>query len=67
MAVGLRPSIIRRYDMSEYNIRKRSEAIAYLKSRGKHLLTTNFLPTNAANTDVAKTMEAYKNETNKVV
>jgi len=48
--------------LSEYNIRKRAEAVAYLKSRGKHLLTTNFLPTNAANTDVAKTMEAYKKE-----
>lgn len=47
---------------SEYNIRKRSEAIAYLKSRGKHLLSTNFLPTNAANTDIRKTMEAYKKE-----
>ena len=53
--------------MSEYNIRKRSEAIAYLKSRGKHLLSTNFLPTNAANTDIRKTMEEFKNETNKVV
>ena len=47
---------------SEYNIRKRSEAIAYLKSRGKHLLTTNFLPTNAANTNVKETIEAYKKE-----
>lgn len=53
--------------MSEYNIRKRAEAVAYLKSRGKHLLSTNFLPTNAANTDIRKTMEEYKNETNKVV
>ena len=48
--------------MSEYNIRKRAEAVAYLKSRGKHLLSTSFTPTNAANTDVAKTMEAYKKE-----
>jgi len=53
--------------VSEYNIRKRAEAVAYLKSRGKHLLSTNFLPTNAANTDIRKTMEEYKNETNKVV
>ena len=47
---------------SEYNIRKRSEAVAYLKMRGKHLLTTNFLPTNAANTDIRKTMEEFKHE-----
>lgn len=53
--------------MSEYNIRKRTEAVAYLKMRGKHLLSTNFLPTNAANTDIRKTMEEYKNETNKMV
>lgn len=53
--------------MSEYNIRKRAEAVAYLKSRGKHLLSTNFLPTNAANTDIRKTMEEFKHETNKVV
>jgi len=53
--------------MSEYNVRKRAEAVAYLKMRGKHLLSTNFLPTNAANTDIRKTMEEYKNETNKVV
>ena len=52
--------------MSEYNIRKRSEAVAYLKMRGKHLLSTSFTPTNAANTDVAKTMEAYKNDSNRV-
>ena len=53
--------------MSEYNVRKRAEAVAYLKSRGKHLLTTNFVPTDSAHTDVAKTMEEFKNETNKVV
>lgn len=51
---------------SEHNIRKRSEAIIYLKMRGKHLLTTNFLPTNAANTNVAKTIEEYKNDGNRV-
>ena len=48
--------------MSEYNIRKRSEAVAYLKMRGKHLLTTNYVPTDAAHTDVKKTMEEYKKE-----
>jgi len=50
---------------SEYNIRKRSEAIAYLKMRGKHLLTTKFMPTDSAHTDVAKTMEEYKKEEKK--
>jgi len=53
--------------MSEYNIRKRAEAVAYLKSRGKHLLSTTFTPTNAANTNVAKTFEEYKNEINRLV
>jgi hypothetical protein len=48
--------------MSEYNIRKRSEAIAYLKMRGKHLLSTTFTPTDSAHTDVLKTMEDYKKE-----
>ena len=47
---------------SEYNIRKRAEAVAYLKSRGKHLLTTSFVPTDSAHTDVAKTIEEYKKE-----
>jgi hypothetical protein len=51
---------------SEYNVRKRSEAIAYLKMRGKHLLSTAFTPTNAANTNVAKTFEEYKNDSNRV-
>jgi len=47
---------------SEYNKRKRNEAIEYLKSRGKHLLTTKYVPTDSAHTDVAKTMEEYKKE-----
>ena len=47
---------------SEYNIRKRSEAVAYLKMRGKHLLSTNYVPTDSAHTDVAKTIEEYKKE-----
>jgi hypothetical protein len=51
---------------SEYNKRKRNEAIEYLKSRGKHLLSTSFTPTNAANTNVAKTFEEYKNDSNRV-
>jgi hypothetical protein len=50
---------------SEYNKRKRNEAIEYLKSRGKHLLSTTFTPTNAANTNVAKTFEEYKKEVGK--
>jgi len=49
--------------MSEYNIRKRSEAIAYLKSRGKHLLTTLFVPTDSAHTNVKETMARYVEET----
>ena len=51
---------------SEYNIRKRSEAIAYLKMRGKHLLTSKYVPTDAAHTDVKKTMEEFKNDSNRV-
>jgi len=51
--------------MSEYNIRKRAEAVAYLKMRGKHLLSTAYVPTDSAHTDVAKTMEEFKHETNK--
>jgi hypothetical protein len=47
---------------SEYNKRKRNEAIEYLKSRGKHLLTTKYVPTDSAHTDVAKTIEEYKKE-----
>ena len=52
--------------MSEYNIRKRAEAVAYLKMRGKHLLSTAFTPTNAANTNVAKTFEEFKNDSTRV-
>jgi hypothetical protein len=51
--------------LSEYNIRKRAEAVAYLKSRGKHLLTTKYIPTDSAHTDVAKTIEEYKKEEGK--
>jgi len=50
---------------SEYNIRKRAEAVAYLKMRGKHLLSTAYVPTDSAHTDVKKTMEEFKHETNK--
>ena len=52
--------------MSEYNLRKRAEAVAYLKSRGKHLLTTNFTPTDSAHTNVAETMKKYVEEMKEV-
>jgi hypothetical protein len=48
---------------SEYNKRKRNEAIEYLKSRGKHLLTTLFVPTDSAHTNVKETMKKYMEET----
>lgn len=48
--------------MSEYNIRKRAEAVAYLKSRGKHLLSTSYVPTDSAHTNVAETMSRYVEE-----
>ena len=48
---------------SEYNIRKRAEAVAHLKMRGKHLLSTLFVPTDSAHTDVSKTMARYLEET----
>jgi hypothetical protein len=48
---------------SEYNIRKRAEAVAYLKSRSKHLLTTLFIPTDSAHTNVKETMKKYVEET----
>jgi len=51
---------------SEYNIRKRAEAVAYLKMRGKHLLTSKYVPTDAAHTDVKKTMEEFKNDSTRV-
>jgi hypothetical protein len=47
---------------SEYNIRKRSEAIAYLKMRGKHLLTSKYIPTDSAHTNVKETMARYVEE-----
>lgn len=67
MAVELKPSIIRRCKVSEYNVRKRAEAVVYLKMRGKHLLSTTFTPTSSTHTDVKKTMEEFKNETNRLV
>ena len=49
--------------MSEYNLRKRAEAVAYLKMRGKHLLTSKYIPTDSAHTDVLATMKRYVEET----
>jgi hypothetical protein len=51
--------------VSEYNIRKRAEAVAYLKSRGKHLLSTNYVPTDSAHTNVSETMKKYVEEMKK--
>jgi len=53
--------------LSEYNLRKRAEAVAYLKMRGKHLLTTNFTPTDSAHTDVLATMKRYVEEIKEAV
>jgi len=47
---------------SEYNLRKRAEAIEYLKSRGKHLLTSKYIPTDSAHTNVKETMKRYVEE-----
>ena len=47
---------------SEYNKRKREAAIQYLKDRSKHLLTTDYIPTDSAHTNVAETMSRYVEE-----
>lgn len=47
---------------SEYNKRKREAAIQYLKDRSKHLLTTNYTPTDSAHTNVLETMKQYVEE-----
>lgn len=47
---------------SEYNKRKREAAIQYLKDRNKHLLTTGYVPTNSAHTNVSATMKKYVEE-----
>jgi len=49
--------------LSEYNLRKRAEAVAYLKMRGKHLLTSKYIPTDSAHTNVSETMKRYVEET----
>ena len=48
---------------SEYNKRKREAAIQYLKDRNKHLLTTGYVPTDSAHTNVLETMKKYAEET----
>lgn len=48
---------------SEYNKRKREAAIQYLKDRNKHLLTTGYVPTDSAHTNVLETMKQYLEET----
>jgi hypothetical protein len=47
---------------SEYNKRKREAAIHYLKDRSKHLLTTGYVPTDSAHTNVLETMKKYAEE-----
>jgi hypothetical protein len=44
---------------------KRAAAIAYLRGRGKYIVDAgcNWTPTNAAGTDVARTIRDYRNET----
>jgi len=48
---------------SEYNKRKREAAIQYLKDRSKHLLTTKYIPSDSAHTNVSATMKKYVEET----
>ena len=51
---------------SEYNKRKREAAIQYLKDRSKHLLTSKYIPSDSAHTDVAVTMKKYVEEMKEV-
>lgn len=43
---------------------KREAAVTYLRSRGKYIVDSScrFKPTNAAQTDIAKTIEQYRKE-----
>jgi hypothetical protein len=43
---------------------KLDEAIAYLRSRNKYIIDQgcNFIPTKAVQTDITKTVEAYRQE-----
>ena len=50
---------------TEYNQKKRAEAVAYLKTRDKYLLDKNtFIPTSAVATDVGKTIEDFLTQQN---
>lgn len=43
---------------------KREAAVTYLRSRGKYIVDSScrFKPTNAAQTDIAKTIEQYRRD-----
>jgi len=43
---------------------KREAAVTYLRSRGKYIVDASckFKPTNASQTDIAKTIEQYRQE-----
>jgi len=43
---------------------KREAAVTYLRNRGKYIVDTNckFKPTNASQTDIAKTAEQYRKD-----
>lgn len=45
------------------NSEKHAAAVKYLKDRGIYLLDNKFKPTNAASTDVAKTIARYRAQT----
>ena len=50
---------------TEYNQKKRAEAVVYLKTRDKYLLDKNtFIPTSAVATDVGKTIEDFLTQQN---
>jgi len=42
--------------MTEYNQKKRAEAIEYLRSRNKYVIESKFTPTPPVSTDVSKTI-----------
>jgi hypothetical protein len=46
--------------MTEYNQKKRAESIEYLRSRNKYVIESDFVPTPAVATNVAKTIEDFK-------
>ena len=48
--------------MSPYNQEQREKAIKYLRERGIYVLDGKFHPTDAASTDVSKTIARYKTQ-----